>query len=124
MKRFTTQHVSRWIKKPEDITHARKVRPFPGKAPTRIFLNALAGKRSFMYLGKPSRTMYNKWLKFCKVPIKNIKSVTVYGEFDKGGFIHLDINYVAGYNPGVRKTNVKLWQFYHPEVMPENFPNW
>src|SRR5882762_3785150 len=101
MKRFTTQLVSRWIKKPEDIIHARKVRPFPGKAPTRIFLSALAGKRSFMYLGKPSRTVYSEWLKFCKVPIKNIDAVTVYGEFDKAGLIHLDMNYVGGYAPGV-----------------------
>jgi len=124
MKRFTTQIVSKWIKKPESITHARGIKPFPGKAPTRIFLSAIAGKRSFMYLGKPSRTMYNEWLKFCKVPVKNVEAITIYGEFDRGGLLHLDMNYAGGWSPGVRKTNVKLWQFYHPEVMAENFPYW
>jgi hypothetical protein len=124
MKHFTSQLVSKWIKKPESITHARGAKPFPGKAPTRIYLGAVAGKRSFRYLGKPSQTIYKEWLKFCKVPVKNVEAVSIYGEFDRGGLVHLDINSVGGWNPGVRKTNIKLWQLYHPEVVAEADPTW
>jgi len=124
MKRFTTQLIAKWIAKPESITHARGVKPFPGKAPTRIYLGAVAGKRNFKYFGKPSRTIYKAWVKFCQVPVKNMAAVTVYGEFDKGGLIHLDMNYVGGWNPGIKKTNLKLWQYYHPEVIAKSFPNW
>jgi len=124
MKQFTGQFVSRWVKKPELITHARGAKPFPGKAPTRIVLSAVVGNRRFYYIGKPSRTLFNAYIKFCKVPIKNFESVFIYMEFDKGGAVHLDLCYPGGWNPGTRKTNLKLWQYYHSEVMAENYPNW
>ncbi len=124
MKRFTSQLISRWVKKPELIPHARKAKPFPGKAPTRIMLNSVIGSRRFYYTGKPSRTLLSAWMKFCKVPIKNKTSCCMYAEFDRSGILHLDIYDTSGWNPGIRKTNIKLWQYYHPEVMPESFPNW
>lgn len=127
MKRFTSIVVSKWIKNMDGIPHARKLRPFPGKTPTRIMLSSVIGSRRLTYLGKPSMTIWKKWVKFSRVPLKGLNLddvVTMYVEFDRGGPIHLSISYVAGWRSPARKTNIKLWQYYHPEVLPEDYPNW
>ena len=42
-------------------------------------------------------------------------------EFDKGGIINFGISNLKG--PKV-KTNITLWQYYHPEMGPDLIPTW
>src|SRR5258708_7899838 len=122
MKRYTTKTVSRWLAAQNFIRKERQPSPFPGKAPTRIMINAIAGKRRFSYLGKPSRQMHDGLLKFCRKPVVNQDFTIYYVEFDKKGIINFGKNSVE-WGPTI-KTNLALWTHYHLEVKPDVLPTW
>jgi hypothetical protein len=121
LKRFTSRVVSKWITAANLIRKVRQPKPFPGKAPTRIMLNAITSKRSFAYIGKPSHTAYVEFTKFINKPVVDDNNYIVYVEFDRGGIITYS---KSGMYPAKRQTNETLWQYYHPDLFAENWPNW
>jgi hypothetical protein len=123
LKQYTPKLVSKWIKAKNLIGVNRPPKPFPGKAPTRIMLNAIINKKSFSYFGKPSRPILLAFHKFINIPFRMpVRAYNIYAEFDKSGLIVLAKNQV-GLLPEL-KYNEKLWVHYHPEVMVENKPSW
>ena len=122
MKRYTPKVVSKWIAAVNLIGKARLPKPFPGKAPTRIMLNAIDGKRHFEYIGKPSREIKHAYDTFTMKPVSSMDSSAVYAEFDRKGLITLSLMQL-GRLPS-RQTNNELWAHYHPEIVVEHLPNW
>jgi hypothetical protein len=122
MKRYTPKVVSKWIAAVNFMGKSRPPKPFPGKAPTRIMLSAIDGKRFFQYIGKPSREIKRAYDTFAEKPVCSMDSLGVYVEFDRGGLITIS-KMGAGRIP-TRQTNMELWAYYHPEIMVENLPNW
>ena len=122
MKRYTPKLISRWILAKNLIPADKLAKPFPGKAPTRIMINAIAGKRIFRYIGKPSLSVLREFYNFSKIPIVNRDYYLVYVEFDKSTIITMTKSR-ANCIPE-SKRNVKLWEHYHPEIAVEELPNW
>lgn len=122
MKRYTPKVVSKWIAAVNLMGKARPPKPFPGKAPTRIMLRVVDGRRHFEYIGKPSREMKRAYDTFAQKPVHSMDSFAVYAEFDRSGLITLSKMSIGGMP--VRQTNVELWAHYHPEIMVEHLPNW
>lgn len=122
MKRYTPKIVSKWIAAANLVSKHRPAKPFPGQAPTRIMLRTIAGKRTFEYIGKPSRDVYRAYVNFCDKPYKGIDFHTVYVEFDRSGIV--TFSHLNNGNVPKRSTNMELWAHYHPEIVVENLPNW
>jgi len=121
MKRYIHQIVAHWIAT-QAVNRERKPKPFPGKSPTKLMLSVtIAGRYKFKYLGKPSRATFNEFNKVVNKPIQNENFHMYSIEFDKGGIVNLGISNLNG--PKV-KTNVSLWQHYHPEMGPDLLPTW
>jgi hypothetical protein len=116
MKRYTPKLVSKWIADKSKITHARNRQPFPGNNPTRILFSFRAGNQRLSYFGKPCKMLHNQIIN-----VRNFSSPyeILYVEFDRAGIFHMYFSTLD-----CTKTNLKLWEFYHPEVRPETCPNW
>jgi len=120
MKHYTHQIVAHWIAT-QAVNRERKPKPFPGKSPTRLMLSGPIDKRTFKYLGKPSRAIFNEFNKFANKPIQNENFHMYSIEFDKGGIINFGTNNLNG---SKIKTNIALWLYYHPEMGPDLLPTW
>jgi len=124
MKRFDSKVVSKWIANNTGLIKRMKPKPFPGKAPTRIMLNGVINDKLISYIGKPSRTIYQRFMKLMASPIKQDFDAAffVYVEFDRGGLI----TYTKGQGDRgpTMKTNDTIWTCYHPDLRVDSFPSW
>jgi hypothetical protein len=120
MKRITKESV--WHLTQKDFLARKKARPFPGKAPTRIYLQARRGNHKLEYLGKPSPHVAQQFHKFDrKRSKKNQYWCYTYMEFDKGGLI---AHYVTDNFQPLHKVHASLWHHYHPDVLAQPEPTW
>lgn len=106
MKKYSIEWLTDVRRRPRGLTRATKVKPFPGKYPTRIAWSVkVFGGGTVSYVGKPSRRALQRFRSHLKTP-GYLTGWAV--EFDRNGLIAKD-----GGRPGTL-VNANLRSHYHP----------
>lgn len=112
------------LNKPAFISRNGKFlpKPFPGKAPTRLFIAGTNGNKKFLYHGKPFSTLYQQFQDFSANPERmELKCVVV--EYDRAGVVFL-----GRISQAVRENTVTLidplWAHYHPQIAHQPILHW
>ncbi len=117
-------YTSQLINKPPFMSRGKEAppKPFPGKAPTRLFILGTNGNKEFFYRGKPFSALYQQFQDFSANPeCMQLKCIVI--EYDRAGIILSGrVNQITG--ECHMNLVESLWSYYHPEIAHQPLLHW